>query len=100
MLDKIKVSLRIANNEYDTEIHDLIDACKLDLRISGIAPSLIQDNDPLIKRAITTYVKANFGYDNPDADKFKQSYDLLKQHLAIAYKEDNKLIRQLIEGDS
>ena len=103
MLEKIKLSLRINNDAYDDEIQDLIDACKQDLKISGIKPSLIQDNDPLIIRAITIYSKANFGYDNADADKFKDSYSLLKQHLAIAYSEDDDAIRELIdvarEGD-
>lgn len=95
MLEKIKLSLRINNDAYDNEIQDLIDACKQDLKISGIKPSLIQDNDPLIIRAITIYAKANFGYDNADADKFKDSYNLLKQHLAIAYSIDDDSIREL-----
>lgn len=95
MLEKIKLSLRINNAAYNNEIQDLIDACKQDLKISGIKPSLIQDNDPLIIRAITVYVKAHFGYDNADADKFEKSYNLLKQHLAIAYSIDDASIREL-----
>ena len=95
MLEKIKLSLRINNDAYDGEVQDLIDACKQDLKISGIKPSLIQDDDPLIIRAITIYAKANFGYDNADADKFKDSYNLLKQHLAIAYSIDDSAIRTL-----
>lgn len=98
MLDKIKLSLRINNNAYDDEVLSLIEACKLDLKISGIASSLINDTDPLIKQAIISYCKGNFGYDNPDSEKFKQSYSLLKQHLAIAYSSDNNEIKNLIEN--
>lgn len=88
MLEKIKLSLRISNDAYDNEIQDEINACKKDLEISGIAKSLIKEDDPLIIKAIKQYVKANFGYDNPDSEKFKESYKLLKQHLAIVYKEE------------
>lgn len=100
MLEKIKLSLRINNAEYDDEINDLINACKQDLKISGIHPSLIQDTDPLIIRAITLYVKSDFGYDNADAEKFKRSYDLLKQHLAFAYRDDDTRIKELLDLSS
>ncbi len=96
MLESIKISLRINNNVYDGEINDLIDACKLDLKISGVASTLIVDDDPLIRQAIKTYVKGHFGYDNADSEKFKESYSLLKQHLAISYAEDNEELRKII----
>ena len=96
MLESIKISLRINNNAYDEEINDLIEACKLDLKISGVASTLIVDDDPLIRQAIKTYVKGHFGYDNADSDKFKESYSLLKQHLAISYSEDSEELKKLI----
>ena len=40
--------------------------------------------DPLIKRAITIYVKAHFGWNNPDAERLQQSYNMLKCHLALS----------------
>lgn len=82
MLDDVKLALRISNQAYDVEIADLIDAAKLDLQISGV--NKIDETDPLIKRAIIVYVKAHFGYDNPDAERLQQSYVLLKQHLSMA----------------
>lgn len=99
MLETVKTSLRInkSNTAYDTEINDLINAAKLDLRISGVASTLIVDNDPLIKQAIITYVKANFGFDNNDSEKLKESYSLLKRHLAIAYSKDDEATRSLID---
>ena len=65
LLDDVKVALRISavNLSFDTEINDLIDAAKRDLLISGIV--VTDETDPLIKRAIVTYCKAHFGYDNP-----------------------------------
>lgn len=91
MLDDIKLSLRINNTAFDAEINDLIDASKLDLGISGVEKIETKDeedkliiSDPLIKRAITIYVKANFGWDNPDAERLQKSYDMLKQHLSLS----------------
>lgn len=98
MLTKVKEALRISekNTAYDNEITDLIEACKSDLLISGISSSFLKGEDPLIKQAIKTYCKAYFGYDNPDSEKLKESYSLLKQHLAIAYSKENEKQEQVI----
>lgn len=82
MLDKLKRELRISNNAFDDDILDLIESAKKDLSISGV--NKIDELDPLIKRAITIYVKANFGWDNPDADRLQESYLKLKQHLSLS----------------
>lgn len=87
MLNDIKVLLRIsqANTAYDSEINSLIDAARQDLMLSGVSDAKANDDtDPLIKRAISCYVKANFGWDNPDADRLQKSYGMLKQHLTLA----------------
>lgn len=81
MLEKIKKSLRITHTKLDDEITDLIQSAKLDLSISGVVN--ITDSDALIIRAVTVYCKANFGFDNPDSEKFQKSYDMLKMHLAL-----------------
>jgi len=85
LLDDIKLTLRISNTAFDGEINDLISAAKADLMLAGILPAKANDdNDPLIKRAITVYVKANFGWNNPDAEKLQQSYAMIKGHLALS----------------
>ncbi|GLY09595.1 head-tail connector protein [Pseudobacillus badius] len=83
MLASVRKSLRITNTAFDDEIEELIDAGKQDLKLAGIYIDESKD-DPLIKRAIITYCKAHFGYDNPDADRFNDSYLMLKQHLSLA----------------
>jgi uncharacterized phage protein (predicted DNA packaging) len=75
------------NMAFDTEVQDLIDAARQDLKLAGISSvkaDAEDDIDPLIKRAITTYAKANFGYDNPDADRLKDSYESLKNHMSLS----------------
>ncbi len=85
MLDDIKDALRVSGNDLDTEIQDLIDAAKADLALSGVHPDRIVDTDPLIKRAITVYCKAHFGYEDPaQAELFMKSYNALKSHLALS----------------
>lgn len=81
MLEKVKLALRIKNNKLDLEINDLIEACKVDLSISGVKK--IKEDDPIIIRAVTIYCKANFGLDNKDSEKYQKSYDLLKQSLKL-----------------
>lgn len=85
MLDNIKILLRISNNALNSEITDLIAAARHDLKLSGVLASKADsDTDPLIKRAVSIYVKANFGFDNPDSEKLTKSYDMLKTHLALS----------------
>lgn len=90
MLNNVKQALRISNSEFDSEIDILIEACKDELKSVGVASSLINSEDnPLITQAIITYCKANFGYDNPDAQRFNDSYEKQKIFLSTNkyYKE-------------
>lgn len=86
ILDDVKVALRISstNTAFDGEINGLILAAKADLGLSGVVGDKIIDEEPLIKRAVITYTKANFGYDNPEAERFQTAYNFLKMHLALA----------------
>jgi hypothetical protein len=81
ILDDVKLSLRISSTAYNTEITDLVEACKADLSLSGI--NTTDDTDTLIKRCIMSYVKAYYGYNNPDSDRLKEAYESLKRHLAL-----------------
>lgn len=84
MLDDVKDALRVSSNDLDVEIQDLIDAAKADLQLSGVHLAKIVDTDPLIKRAVIVYCKAHFGWDNPEAPRFEQSYIMLKTHLTLS----------------
>lgn len=82
LLTKCKMYVRkFKKDALDEEIQDLIDAAQLDLKLSGVINQDLED--PLIIQAITTYVKAYFGYNNSDSDKFLQSYTSLKVHLSL-----------------
>ena len=81
MLEKVKLSLRIVTNKYDSELNDLIDAAKLDLGIAGVTvPGTL---DALVSKAIITYCKMSFGLPE-DWDRLKRSYDEQKAQLSNA----------------
>lgn len=81
IIDEVKAANRIMTDDCGIigELTGLIAAARSDLRTSGVAN--FGANDPLINRAIILYTKAHFGFDNPDAERFERSYDLLKQHI-------------------
>ena len=77
--------LRISHTHFDAEITDLIGAARADLLLGGIVAAKVEDeSDASIKRAIVCYVKAEFGLDNPDAAKYRDSYEMLKRHLQLS----------------
>lgn len=81
MLDKVKLALRLTSTSFDSEITDLINACKKDLSTKGV--KMVVENDPLIARAIVLYCKGNFGND-PNQIRFEQSYQALRDSLSLA----------------
>ena len=82
MLGEVKDALRVSGADLDDEIDGMIDAAKLDLLITGVR---VDDNDPLIKRAVIIYCKAHFGYEDVNiSERFERSYVMLKQHLTLS----------------
>ena len=80
ILNRVKQSLRIVSDDFDDEILDLIEACKLDLGTAGIVIPDTLDN--LVLQAIKTYCRAHFGI--PDNyDKLKASYDEQKAQMSM-----------------
>lgn len=85
LLDDIKLALRVDGNDANPELSDLIEAAEDDLALSGITAAKIISTDPLIKRLITLYCKANYGYEDPlYAGKFLEAYLSLRNHLVMS----------------
>jgi hypothetical protein len=79
LLDDIKLSLRVTSESFDAEAQMLVDAALYDMGRAGVNPSLLElaDGDlanAFVKNAVTCYCKANFGYDNAEAERFQESY--------------------------
>lgn len=80
-----RLSIRTKSKAFDPEIVDLIHAAREDLALGGVLPERTRDEaDLLIKRAVMTYIKAEFGLDNEDVDKYRAAYDRLKVSLALS----------------
>ena len=85
LIDDVKAALRVDGTEHNTEISDLIDAARQDLVLSGVSQERTNDpNDPLIKRAIIVYSRAQFEWDNPNVERLQAAYDMLKTHLSLS----------------
>ncbi|SFG10565.1 head-tail connector protein [Sporolactobacillus nakayamae] len=86
LLPDVKMALRISHTAMDSEIEGLIAAARGDLIRTGLLADMVNAEtvDPLIKQAITTYVKANFGLDNEDSDKYQRSYAMLRNDLSLS----------------
>lgn len=63
------------------ELLDLIDAALLDLGIAGVTEK--DTNNPLIRRAVITYVRMHFGQPD-DYERLKASYDEQKAQMSMA----------------
>lgn len=80
LYEEVKSALRIKTNDegIKSEIDTLIEASRADLTSSGIEDD---ETNKLYRLAIVTFCKANFGFDNPDFDRFNKSYELVKHKL-------------------
>lgn len=83
MLEKAKLALRITTNAFDSEISALIEAGVKDLGIAGVTEVVDAASDPLVTRAVITYVRLHFGAPD-DYDRLKASYDEQKAQLSMA----------------
>lgn len=84
MLEKIKLSLRIDSDDLDEEIQDAIDSCKADLKLSGVLESKILGGDSLILRAVKVFCKSEFSTDDREAERYRKSFQMLKDHLCLS----------------
>lgn len=80
-LQAVKLALRIVTAAFDSELNDLIAAALIDLKQAGITNT--DQTDPMIRRAIVTFCKFNFGQPD-DYDRLKRSYDEQKAQLGMA----------------
>ena len=86
LLDKVKIAVRRTDTTaFDSELTDLIEACLVDLAIAGVTVDI---TDPLIVRAICTYVKVHFG-ETDEYEHLKASYDEQKATLQMSSKYTN-----------
>lgn len=87
LLDKVKAACRVASNAYDEELTDLIESGLADMGLTDIKSAVLTDSDPdpLIRKAVITYCRMNFGYQDELAyERLKASYDEQKSQLLMS----------------
>jgi hypothetical protein len=79
LLDDVKVCLRVSHELTDSEIQMWIDAAVADMRRCGVRSHLLEEGSmsSLARSAVVCFVKANYGYDNAEADRFMESYRMM-----------------------
>lgn len=80
-LSAVKLALRVSTDAFDSEITDLISAALSDMGLAGVEN--VDVSDPLVKRAVITYCRLNFGQPD-DYDRLKSSYDEQKAQMGMA----------------
>lgn len=83
LLQKCKNALGVTDTEYDDELTDLIAAAKADLGIAGVTKNTVED-DPLIRKAILTYVSMEWNIAAPEHQALSERYDVQKKQLMSA----------------
>ena len=81
-----RAALRIPDDctIYDDEIADLVSAARAALCAGGVAPAVAASDDASVRVAVKVYVKANFGMDNPDAERLMRSFVDMQTRMAGA----------------
>lgn len=81
-----RAALRIPDDctIYDEEIEDLVSAARSALCAGGVSPAMAESEDASVRVAVKVYVKANFGMDNPDADRLMRSFVDMQTRMAGA----------------
>lgn len=86
LLTTMKERLRLTSSDFDDEITSLVQAGKADLASAGVKD--IKDEDPRIVQALSLYLKAFFGSENPEMLKYEKLYEKLK--LNLCYKPSSE----------
>ncbi len=83
-LGKLRFAVRrsAGNPQVDTELTDLAEAARADMAGRGVRAEIAADeSDPQVLGAIRCYVRWQFGIGGDDADRNRDSYELMVEQL-------------------
>lgn len=79
LIDDVRTCLRVTSPLTDSEVQMWIDAAIADMLRCGVKEELVDEKNmaPLAKSAVTCFVKGQYGYDNDEASRFLDSYQVM-----------------------
>ncbi len=80
MFEKVKLALRLTDNDFNGEIQDCIDFVKQDLKDLNV-PFFDEDN-PRIVNLCVLYAKSRFNFENK-GDWFLKEYERLRNQITM-----------------
>ena len=82
-LSKVRRAIRISSSaDVDAELTDLVEECRLDLQQLGVLTAKADDEtDGLILGAVRCFVRWKFGVSNPEADRMREDYYMMRDEL-------------------
>ena len=76
VLQECRDALGLTDEFFDNQISRTILAARIKMQLGGVsAAKATDDSDPLIIQAIICYVKGMVGNDNPDAERYLESFE-------------------------
>lgn len=79
--DAVKLSLRLVNTAFDSEIENDISACMIDLARVGIVETV--STDPVIVRLAELYCKAAFNFEQ-DGERYQKAYEFMRDGVSLS----------------
>ena len=83
-LPRVKMALRLTEDDLDDQVLDLMHAALQDLGIAGVNGVQAVITDTIVRQAVITYCKMNGFCDSSEYDRLKASYDEQKAQLSMA----------------
>lgn len=80
ILTDVKSDLHITNTANDSNITGVIAACKIALRVAGVA--VVNETDALTVQAIKLYCRAHFNYQG-EGERWQKAYSGLRDSMAL-----------------
>lgn len=77
LIDDVRDATRTISTKMDGELISHVAAALSDMRRAGVREELLDPDSlhPMVKEAVFLYTKGHYGYDNPEAQRFLDSYE-------------------------
>ena len=84
MLEAARAALGVTDTNFDTEIELAIAAAQIKMQLGGVATSAAENTaDALVRVAIIAFVKGTVGNDNPDAERYLESFESMVTQMKL-----------------